>query len=546
MGIEIGPRVQCPDCAKQGKDTHKDNLACYKDGKFCQVCGYREPTKKQYDLMPGSLVEIVWRGLTLATCEHYNVRCKEYSGKLGGHDLNRDILTIFPIYENGKVVKQKIRSKYVKEAMSQRGKNNCTALFGQHAFSPTKMLPIIITEGEYDAMALYQMSKLPCVSITGGAQSALKNIVDNLEWLSEWQLVILCFDSDSAGKKAIEECVPLFEPGSVKVMSLPRKDANEMLLEGRQAEIKKCIYTAEIIKPKTIVGIEEILDKILVQPRFGTPWPWPFMTKVTYGNRLGEVYMLAAAPSIGKTQIMYEIVTNHINNGCKVGFVDLERQPEQTMQRIIGIIQNNRIYIPGCAEWDEDKIKKDALSLIDSIKLFQPESGKLSVESILINIRYLYKAYGINFFIIDNLTRLCVGSATTAEHELASKATGQLVQIAKELNITIFIINHLTKDSVQLNADITLGEDFVYNTAKEGLTWETGRMPEIGHVYGGRKVAALPDYIIVCSRNRLSQDQQIKRTINVRFLKTRFESSYEGHAFKLLFDPTTGKLNESY
>lgn len=544
MGVEISKRIQCPACAAKGLDKSKNNLAIYEDGKFCQACGYTDKPNNYTSLVAGDLIELKDRNISLTTCEKYNVRTVEYNGFLSGYELNKEALVIFPIYENGKVVKQKLRSKTNKSVMTQLGKTDSSMLFGQNAFSPNKQIPVIVTEGEYDALSMYQMTGLPSVSIVRGIGGAYKELLANLEWLSGFKEVLLCFDMDEHGREGVEKCIPLFEPGTVRNVTLPLKDANDMLKAGRQDEIKKLLWNAEIIKPKTIVFPCELEEEVLTRPAYGTPWPWEFMTKVTYGNRRGEVYMLAADSSIGKTQFVYEIVANHISNGCKVGLIDLERQNVQTMQRIIGGILNKRIYLPDCTDFDKKEIAEQLDKLKDSLALYRTESGKLSVENILINIRYLAKAYKMDFFVIDNLTALASCAVGVKDHEAASQTTGQLVQLAKELNVTIFIVNHLVKDPISLNADITMPDGHNYNAAKDGLTWETGRIPGVGHIYGGGKVAKLPDYLIVLARNRMSTDKEIQRTLIVKFLKTRMESSHEGEEFKLQYDYSTGKLVE--
>lgn len=542
---EVTARQQCPECM----DTGKDNLVTYKDGKHCHGCGYTEKNKigRMSNLIAGTVVELVERGLLLQTCEHYNVRVKECTGRVGHLECNKELLTIYPIYKNGKVVKQKIRSHADKSRQTQVGDTKCYNMFGQHAFNPTKKLPVVICEGEYDAMCMYQCTGLPSISITRGATGARKELTENLEWLSQWREVLLCFDMDDAGREAAKECAGIFEPGTVKNIRLPLKDANEMVLEGRSSEIKKCINTAESIKPSTIVSLMDILDEIITPPKFGTSWPWNFMTKITYGCRMGETYMFAGPESVGKTQFMYEIVANYLMQGCRVGFFDLERDNAQTAQRFIGNMHSKLLHRPNSPDWDADLLKAEAERLNDCIKLYRPESGKLTLESILINIRYMSKCFGITLFILDNLTKLNVNlpPGMTAS-EFASIATGQICQIDTELKVTTLILNHPTKAPVQLNADITMGDDYVYQTNKEGLTWETGRMMESHQVYGGGNVVKLPDYVFLFARNRMSSDDVIKRTLLIKAVKTRFESEFEGHVQKLLFDRESGKYKEVY
>lgn len=549
MGIEIKPREQCPQCAAEGRDTAKDNLAVYADGKFCQAgCGYIEKNNKEEkfsDLIAGSIVELADRKLSLQTCEKYNVRTTEFTGSLAGQELNKDLIRIFPIYKNGKVVKQKIKSVRDKSIQAQRGDTKYNGLFGQSSFSPTEKLGIVITEGEEDAMAAYQMSGLPAISITGGATGSEKQLLENIEWLSGWREIYLCMDNDDKGREAVEKYSSIFEPGKVKNVILPLKDANEMLKAERGEEFKKLLWSAEIIKPSTIVFPNELREKILSPPPYGAPWPWEFMTKVTYGNRKGEVYIIGAAPSIGKTQIVYQIITQHTGDGLKVGLFDLERQPEQTMQRMISGLISKKIYLPNCPNFDKKEVNDYIDLLADRVALYRPSSGKLTIDTILINIRYLNKAYGMGFFVIDNLTALGA-DVYTKQHEFAAYAIGKFVQVARELNVTIFIINHLTKSHVALNADITMPDDYEYNTNKKGLTWDTGRIPLMDDLYGGMRGCALADYVISCARNRMSSDDEEKRTIHVKFLKTRFESEFEGHVFKVIYDRETGQLREVY
>ncbi len=551
MGIEVSPRAQCPQCASLGRDTDKNNLAIYANGKFCQAgCGYQEkpePIVTKSNLIAGSLVELVNRRIEYSTCEKYNVRTTEYTGKMADNDLVNELVRIFPIYKQGKVVKQKIKCVRDKKIQAQRGDTKYNGLFGQQVFSPFDRLPLIITEGEEDALAVYQMTKLPAVSITGGATASESQLLENLEWLSGWREIYLCMDNDEKGREAVELYKDIFEPGTVRSISLPLKDANEMLLAGREVEFKKCMDRAIKLKPDTIVFPSEIREKILTQAAYGSPWPWEFMTKITYGIRLGEVYMLSGAPGVGKTQMLYQILSQYISDGSSIMYIDLERQPEQTMQRILSGILGKRIYSPNCEDFHTEEIAVELDKIEDRIALFRPSSGKLSLETILINIRYLAKANNTKFFVIDNLKALSTTmSQSMKQHEFASLATGAFVHIARELNVNIFILNHLIKDNISLQADITMPEEYKYSASKEGLTWETGRMPCMDHIFGGGNVGALPDYLIVIARNCMSTDEQEQRTIRVKFLKTRFDSEFLGQVNMIRYDRATGLLSEVF
>ena len=565
MAKEICAKKPCPQCRKTGNDATGNNLSTYEDGVYCWACGFTENTKRKQqmaELVAGNQVELADRGISLETVQKYNVRTCQYTGFIAGSEVSNELTRIFPIYEFGKVVKQKLKVHLQKKLQTQKGVTDCVSLFGQNCFSPNPKIPVIVTEGEEDALSMFQMSNLPSVSVTRGANGAAKEIAANLEWLGGFKEVLLCFDNDEAGKAAIDECVKLFEPGAVKVVTLPLKDANEMLLADRAEEIKKCLWNAEILRPKTIVFPRDIREKVLQQPQWGSPWPWQSMTKATYGMRMGEVYLLAAATSQGKTEVIREIITMLLDNGIKIGLFSFEQQPAQTMQRFIGASINKRLHLPGCDSWDVDIITSKLDAIGDTIALYQPESGNISLDGIITNIRFLNKCYGMTFFVIDNLKALSTSAFIDGKrvpmHEYASHCMSSFVTLAKQLNINLFVVNHLSADKISLQAYVSTSpknpQEYDSSTAgetnkrinKPGLTWDSGRVPSIENIFGGGAIKDLADYIMVLSRNRMSQDPEEHRTTNVKFLKTRMDSQYEGFTFQLKYNYSTGRLVEYF
>lgn len=567
MGTEVKQREQCPACAEQGLDSAKDNLSVYADGKFCQSCGYVEKTEKKEtfsSLLPGKITPLTDRGLTQATCDKYKISTTLYTGRLNGDDVIQEPVRIFPYCDAGKTVKQKIKSALDKKKQTQKGNTKHNSLFGQQLFNPFDKIPIIVTEGEEDAASIWQMTGLPAVSVPNGAGNASKDLALHLEWLSGFREVLLAFDNDAPGHDAFQACVGLFEPGKVKKVTFPLKDANDMLLAGRGngkgSEVDRCLWNAEVIKPATIVFPNEVAEKVLQKPTYGMPYPWPSMTKATYGMRRGEVILVAAPTSTGKTEFIMSIIRHLLANDVKIGNFSFEQTPAQTLQRQIGAELNQRLHVPGNNNWDDDKIRGEIDRLKDSIALYQPESGHISIESVIINIRYLAKAHDMSFFVIDNLKALAthpvIDGKRVAAHDYASHCMSLFVMLAKQLNVTIFVVNHLSADKITKQAYVstspkdpdkyfgTSSEDMQKMISRPGMDWETGRMPTIENIFGGGAIKDLTDYIIVLARNRMSEDDDEHRTTTVKFLKTRLDSQYEGFTFKLKYHYDTGRLEE--
>ena len=131
-------------------------------------------------------------------------------------------------------------------------------LFGQQLFKDGKYLTI--TEGECDAMAVYQLSGgFPVVSIKNGAGNAEKDIRNNLEFVEGFDNVVLCFDNDKAGREASQKVARLLKPGKAKIMSLPKgfKDPNDMLVKNEYKKFVSCFWNAKKYTPTGVINVFE-------------------------------------------------------------------------------------------------------------------------------------------------------------------------------------------------------------------------------------------------------------------------------------------------
>lgn len=542
-------KSQCPLCSKSGNDRSKDNLIHYSDGSFwCFSCN-TDPMKEGNAVIKHHSMHLKDRRISKDTCEHYGMGIGRDS------DADETEYYVFNLYQGSKLLAQKVRDVSDKSRQSWRLNGTCNKLFGQSTFTPTMKVPVVITEGEFDAMAVYEATGLPAVSVTKGAACAVKQIKENLDWLQQFKYVILCFDMDAPGQAAVDNIVPVFEVGTLKVARLPTKDVNELLIKAGPDKVKEAMWAAEVIRPNTILTPAELTERVLIRPEAGTSWPWKSMTQATYGFRTGEIYVLAAAEGVGKTEAVKELIFHRIQCGDKVGVFSLEQSPEDTVRRLIGGKLNKRLHIPGEAEWDEVAIKKELEALTDKLFVYNTRIASLPLEKIILNIRFLVRSHGVKFIVIDNLTALCSSTTWAGKYmrdvEYVGVVMNQLFSVIKELDVTILVVSHLATDKISKTAYVSTASKPRMNEGAmedklnpEGMTWESGRMPTLENIYGSGTVRKLADYIMVLARNRVSEEYDAKRTTNVKFLKTRIDSMFEGKAFKLKYDYDTGRLRE--
>lgn len=81
-------------------------------------------------------------------------------------------------------------------------------LFGKQFFPKGSKDKIVITEGEKDALAAYEMllGQAACVSVRGGS-SAFADVKSERDYLISFSKIILCLDNDEVGQEAMSKIV---------------------------------------------------------------------------------------------------------------------------------------------------------------------------------------------------------------------------------------------------------------------------------------------------------------------------------------------------
>ena len=214
----------CPLCnSSDAVGVNTDGSAkCFSCGEFMpdydKACKGESMTTTTTTKLPdivdeGSFNALSDRRISQATAKKYGVKV--------ALDLQGNVVKHFYPYYNGyELSATKCRNVRNKDFFVS-GTYNDTGLFGQQLFKGGKY--VTITEGECDAMAAYELlgSKWAVVSIKRGAQGAVKDVKESLEFFDEFENVIIAFDNDKAGKEASIKVARLFKPSKAKIFNLP-------------------------------------------------------------------------------------------------------------------------------------------------------------------------------------------------------------------------------------------------------------------------------------------------------------------------------------
>lgn len=247
------------------------------------------------------------RKIGKATVDYFNVRVsldQERQEKVEVHYYP------YESYDTGETSGYKFR---IVEGKIIRSIGNCKRVlpFGWHQAVRSGSPKLFITEGEIDAMSLFSVimqrnkggqyeGNIPAVvSVPHGAAAAGRDIALVLPDIRKhFKEVVLVFDSDAAGKAAVDEVLKIMP--EAKVATVPGKDVNECVMEGHlKALFKSVMFDATIPKNTRLVYAEDLFESAKKPAEYGLSWPWRETTRKTRGIRFGETIYIGAAQKMG-------------------------------------------------------------------------------------------------------------------------------------------------------------------------------------------------------------------------------------------------------
>jgi replicative DNA helicase len=174
------------------------------------------------------------------------------------------------------------------------------------------------------------------------------------------------------------------------------------------------------------------------------------LDNMTCGLHNGEMIVIAARPSMGKTSLAMNIA-EHVAcvDKVPVGVFSLEMTKEQLTTRLIGSRArvNLRAIITGSiTERDFPKLTNAAGAIAGS-PLHIDDAGGLSILQLRARARRMQQQHGIKLFVIDYLQLLHSTSrrADNRQQEIAD-ISGGVKALAKELGLPIIVLSQLNRD----------------------------------------------------------------------------------------------------
>jgi replicative DNA helicase len=165
-----------------------------------------------------------------------------------------------------------------------------------------------------------------------------------------------------------------------------------------------------------------------------------------HGWNPGDLIILAARPSVGKTAFALNAMLAVIRQGIPSIMFSCEMQPKQIAERCFGILTSTRIESlrQGVNVAQEVENARRAQQIMQNFKGFAYDSDlTLSIPKIQDRARAHVATHGASLIIVDYVQRIRLGEKTGSIREEIVKVSGALQSLAKELKSPILTLSQI-------------------------------------------------------------------------------------------------------
>ncbi|MEQ1735458.1 MAG: DnaB-like helicase C-terminal domain-containing protein [Rhodoglobus sp.] len=513
----------CPACPSH------DAFAVYDDGHgHCFSCGAHVKDHTSPEVAPAPSVsknakflvtqatDLPSRHITAAVCRSHGYGVANYKGQT--------VQVADYCNAQGEVVAQKIKTPTKEFHIIGEGKS--LALWPMWRWKPGGKR-LLITEGETDLLCWQSLggNRWPAVSLPNGAAGAKNAIAKHIDFVESFDEVVLCFDNDEAGRKAVAAVCEILSPGKARVMRVPEgaKDICEAAQKGLVKELVDAFWGAVPQRPDGIVGGPEILKALLNPPEAGIPYPWKGLNEILMGLRRSELVTLTAGTGVGKSLVAGLIAHHLIKTGHKVGYISLEESLARTAERLVGAEMKRPLHV------SRDGVSPQQLATVwqdtfDGRVCVFNHFGSMDAETLMGRIRYMRIAEKVDFVVLDHLSILVSGWGDGDERRLIDNCMTTLRSICEQTGVGMLLISHLS------------------SPPKDRKSHEEGGRPKLNELRGSKAISQISDAVIAVVRDQLGEDPHLSE---VWVLKNRFTGRV-GKACSLRYDAETGAMEETH
>ncbi|NLC34056.1 MAG: replicative DNA helicase [Erysipelothrix sp.] len=207
--------------------------------------------------------------------------------------------------------------------------------------------------------------------------------------------------------------------------------------------------------------VEAVLESIKLKSESGTnitgmKTGYGDLDNITSGFQRGDLIILAARPSVGKTAFALNVGVNMaLYNDLPTAIFSLEMPAEQLMSRILTFeseIKGTKLRdgtLRSDTEWNK---LYEAANRVKEAKIFIDDSPSLRISDIFSKCRKLKAEHDLGVIIIDYLQLMESNKNAESRQQAVSEISRAFKGLARELDVPVIALSQLSR-SVETRAD---------------------------------------------------------------------------------------------
>ena len=365
----------------------------------------------------------------------------------GDPDANGDWMAI-PFVKRGKVVNRKYRSAREKKFSQDAGGSQI--FFNRDVIAdPTlKDFPLIITEGEMDAIAAICSGFSRVVSVPGGAPAevgtAKHECVDEA-WndLKDVSEIIIATDNDEPGTNLRDDLVGRLGPARCKIVRYPRgcKDLNDALMSYGVRGVRESIERAQYVPTDGVYILDDIPESPPLAPVRVDTMGDDFYKHIAICK--GQVSFWTGWANRGKTTVLKQVMVDLVRQRFwRIGAAMFEDDIRRTLVPDLEVLYSGK---PHTQLKNDDRLEAQSW-IKDHFRFIVPsDDTQATVPWFLERAEECIYRHNCEMIILDPWTEIDLELNGRSENEVVKNYLSAFTRFAKRFNVHVAIIAHPRK-----------------------------------------------------------------------------------------------------
>jgi replicative DNA helicase len=220
------------------------------------------------------------------------------------------------------------------------------------------------------------------------------------------------------------------------------------IYEVRHDDAAHTVYSIQELVANEVNSLISIMNN---EVEVGIPTGFASIDEYTGGLKKGEMFVLAARPSIGKTTLGLNVIRNvalHPTKPRAVAFFSLEMTEQQIARRLLcteAQVSESAFWNHSFLDSDLDKLTRVA-EKIEKANIWIDPTGGLSIAELRAKARRLVSQHHVELIVIDYLQLMTADERVESRQQEVAKISGGIKKLAKDLNVPVLVLAQLNRE----------------------------------------------------------------------------------------------------